>query len=69
MKHKLPTEINGLQVKQEGHPFTIDNGKLKGEKFISLVPIDEDNHSRWEFQISTGRAIHTIDENGDIIYR
>ena len=67
MVSKLPTKINGIVVVPQGDAFTIESGKLKGEKFISLVPIDEDDHSRWEYRMKTGQAIHTIDTNGDII--
>jgi hypothetical protein len=67
MAWKIPTKIGNVAVRQEGDPFTIDSGKLKGEKFVSLVPVDKDNHSRWEFRKSTGQAIHTINNDGDLI--
>ena len=67
MQRKIPTKINGIPVKQEGDVWAIDSGKLKGEKFVSLVAVDEDNHSRWEYRLSTGQALHTIDRNGDLI--
>lgn len=67
MAWKIPTKIGNIPVKQEGEPYMIDSGKLAGEKFVSLVPVDEENLSRWEFRKSTGTAIHTIDETGEII--
>ncbi len=67
MAWKIPTKIGNVAVRQKGEPFTIDSGRLKGEKFVSLVPVDENDYSRWEFQKSTGQVLHTIDSNGDII--
>ena len=66
-KSKIPTKIGSTPVKQLGEPFVFDSGKLKGEKFVSLVAVDEDDHSRWEYRFSNSQVLHTIDRNGDII--
>jgi hypothetical protein len=67
MAWKIPAKIGNVAVRQKGDPYTIDSGPLKGEKFVSLVPVDDEDHSRWEFRKSTGRIIHTINRDGDVI--
>jgi len=66
MKNKVPKQINGIPVHTDGE-WILKRLGCADEKMITLRPDDEDDLNLWEFRVSVGSVIHTINGDGDII--
>jgi len=49
-----PFTINGVEVEAQGEPL-----EVKGERWQTMVPIDEQDERLWEFSLDSGRIIRT----------
>ena len=53
-EHKPPERVGGVRV--EAYE---DIAEFRGERWVTLSPVDEDVHKLWEFSITSGRIIQT----------
>jgi hypothetical protein len=51
----IPSHVDGCPVTQGSQDVTV----VKGEEWLLLVPIDEEDDRLWEYSLTTGRIIKT----------
>lgn len=51
---KLPKEIDGVEVEPVGKEI-----EMHGEVWRTMLPVDDDDRSIWEFSLTTGRIVKT----------
>jgi len=56
MVKKIPKEIDGVEVEKVDEPMVV-----KGEKWVTLVPKNENDFRVWEFSLTSGRVIQTVE--------
>lgn len=56
MPLKVPCHVGNTLVEQHGEPMLV-----KGERWVTLAPLDVDDERLWEFSLDSGRIIQTKD--------
>lgn len=51
---KVPNAISGVPVEQSGKPL-----EVKGQRWVTLIPVDDYDERIWEFCLDSGRIIQT----------
>lgn len=52
-----PEEIDGAQVEVLDPDNVLE---FNGERWVTLLPVDESDERLWEFSLTTGRIIQTV---------